>query len=132
MSSCLRPVRAAAVGQFAVKLASLSGYKVVSTASPRNFELVKSLGASEVFDYRDPDVVSKIKKASGDSIKKAVDAISEKESQRIAAEAIAPSGGEIVLVLGPQPDATSRTDVKFKRTCLPVGSPSPFRAGTVN
>ncbi|KAI0807655.1 GroES-like protein [Fomes fomentarius] len=94
-----------AVGQFAVRLAALSGYRVVSTASPRNFDLVKSLGASEVFDYKDPKVVSKIKAATGDSIKKAVDTISEKVTQRITAETIAPSGGEIILVLGPE-DAT--------------------------
>ena len=99
-----------------IQLAALSGYKVVTTASPRNFDFVKSLGASEVFDYKDPDVVAKIKAATGDSITKAVDAISLKESQRITAEALAPSGGEVVLVLGPEPDATSRKDVKFKRT----------------
>ena len=72
--------------------------------------------------------MSKIKKATGDSIKKAVDTISEKESQRITAEAIAPSGGEVVLVLGPQEGATSRTDVKFKRAfSLSASSPEHIR-----
>lgn len=107
----------AAVGQGLVQLAALSGYKVVSTASPRNFDFVKSLGATEVFDYKDPRVVSKIKKATGDSITKAVDAISEKSSQGLTAEALSPQGGEVILVLGSAPDATSRTDVKFKREC---------------
>ncbi|KAI0707802.1 GroES-like protein [Earliella scabrosa] len=120
-----------AVGQCVIQLAALSGYKVVTTASPRNFDFVKSLGASEVFDYKDPDVVAKIKAATGDSITKAVDAISLKESQRITAEALAPSGGEVVLVLGPEPDATSRKDVKFKPTLIytALGRAFDFRSG---
>lgn len=100
-----------------MQLAHLAGYKVVTTASPRNFEYVRSLGADAVFDYKDPDVVAKIKQATGDSITKALDAISLKDSQRITAEALAPSGGKVVLVLQPIPDATSRNDVEFFRTC---------------
>ncbi|KAI0665297.1 GroES-like protein [Cubamyces menziesii] len=107
-----------AVGIFAVQLAHLAGYKVVTTASPRNFEYVKSLGADAVFDYKDPDVVTKIKQATGDSITKALDAISLKDSQRITAEALAPSGGKVVLVLQPIPDATSRKDVEFFPTLI--------------
>ena len=110
--------RSAAVGQFAVRLAALSGYKVVSTASPQNFDLVKSLGALEVFDYHDPDVVSKIKKATRDSIKRAFDAISESDTQRISAESMAPSGGLLILTRPAQPEVTSRKDVKFQRTSL--------------
>lgn len=96
----------------------LSGYKVVATASPRNFELVKSFGADEVFDYKDPEVVSKIKQATGDSITNAVDTISLKDSQRITAESLGPSGGKAVLLLGPAAGATDRKDVKFIRTHL--------------
>jgi NADPH:quinone reductase-like Zn-dependent oxidoreductase len=42
---------AGAVGTFVIQLAHLHGAHVVTTASPRNFELVKSLGADEVIDY---------------------------------------------------------------------------------
>ncbi|KAI0362627.1 GroES-like protein [Trametes cingulata] len=107
-----------AVGQFAIQLAHVAGYKVVTTASPRNFDLVKSLGADAVFDYKDPDVVKKIKEVTGDSVTKAVDAISLKESQGISAEVLAPSGGKVVLVLGPAKDATSRKDVQFIPTVI--------------
>lgn len=47
-------------GTAAVQLAKELGLKVFATASPKNHEYVKSLGASEVVDYRDPDVVSKL------------------------------------------------------------------------
>ena len=38
------------VGQYAIQLAKLSGYKVATVASPHNFKLVKDLGADVVFD----------------------------------------------------------------------------------
>lgn len=40
-----------AMGTLAVQYAKLSGCKVISTASPANFALVKAMGADEVFDY---------------------------------------------------------------------------------
>ncbi|MCJ1414498.1 hypothetical protein MMC32_000825 [Xylographa parallela] len=43
---------ASAVGGTAVQLAASAGYEVVSTASPKNFDYVKRLGAAHVFDYR--------------------------------------------------------------------------------
>ncbi|RDX47060.1 GroES-like protein [Lentinus brumalis] len=85
-----------AVGLCAIQLARLSGYKVVTTASPRNHELLKSLGADVTIDYRDPEVVSKIKQATGDSLKYAAEMIGDLESHRIAIEAIRPSGGKVV------------------------------------
>lgn len=88
----------------------------MTTASPRNFDLVKSLGADAVFDYHDDDVVTKIKEATGDSVAYAVDAISVAASQRISAEVIAPTGGKVVLVQFPVAGATERKDVQIIRT----------------
>lgn len=51
---------ATSVGGTAIQLAKASGYQVVTTASPRNHEYIKSLGADHVFDYKSPDVVSSI------------------------------------------------------------------------
>lgn len=48
------------VGSNAIQLATAAGYEVITTASPRNFEYVKSLGATQVFDYNSPSVVSDI------------------------------------------------------------------------
>jgi NADPH:quinone reductase-like Zn-dependent oxidoreductase len=44
---------ASSVGASAVQLAAAAGYEVYSTSSPKNFELVKRLGAAAVFDYHD-------------------------------------------------------------------------------
>ena len=48
------------VGSNAIQLAVASGYEVVTTASPKNFEYVKKLGASQVFDYSEATVVNDI------------------------------------------------------------------------
>ena len=48
------------VGSNAVQLAVAAGYEVVSTASPHNADHVRSLGASQVFDYASPTVVRDI------------------------------------------------------------------------
>jgi NADPH:quinone reductase-like Zn-dependent oxidoreductase len=45
------------VGSAAIQLAAAAGYEVVTTASPRNFDFVRGLGASQVFDYNEPHVV---------------------------------------------------------------------------
>ncbi len=46
------------VGCNAIQLAVAAGYDVVTTASPRNFDYVKRLGARAAFDYRSPTVVA--------------------------------------------------------------------------
>lgn len=51
---------ASAVGSAAVQLAAAAGYEVVSTASPKNFDRVRALGAAHVFDYRSETVAADI------------------------------------------------------------------------
>jgi NADPH:quinone reductase-like Zn-dependent oxidoreductase len=48
------------VGSNAIQLAVAAGYEVITTASPCNFEYVKGLGASQVFDYRSGTVVADV------------------------------------------------------------------------
>ncbi|KAF2966873.1 hypothetical protein GQX73_g6705 [Xylaria multiplex] len=47
---------ASSVGSNAIQLAIAAGYEVITTASPHNFDYVKKLGASQVFDYNSPTV----------------------------------------------------------------------------
>ncbi|OQV07102.1 Alcohol dehydrogenase GroES-like domain-containing protein [Cladophialophora immunda] len=51
------------VGFNVIQLAVAAGYEVIATASPRNFDLVKHLGAVDVFDYKSPTVVADIRTA---------------------------------------------------------------------
>lgn len=48
------------VGCNAIQLAVASGYEVVTTASPRNFDYMKRLGASKVFEYNSRTAVQDI------------------------------------------------------------------------
>lgn len=48
------------VGSNAIQLARAAGYEVISTASPRNHENLKKLGAAAVYDYNSPTVVKDI------------------------------------------------------------------------
>ncbi|KAK6364629.1 hypothetical protein LTS17_011926 [Exophiala oligosperma] len=48
---------ASSVGCVAVQLAVAAGVNVVATASQKNFDFCRQLGASEVFDYNSPSVV---------------------------------------------------------------------------
>ncbi|KIN09007.1 hypothetical protein OIDMADRAFT_23737 [Oidiodendron maius Zn] len=49
---------ALSVGSNAIQLAVAAGYEVITTASEKNHGYVKMLGASQVFDYNSPTVVS--------------------------------------------------------------------------
>ncbi len=51
---------ATSVGVNAIQLAAAAGYEVITTASPHNFDYLKSLGASYVFDYHNPTAVQDI------------------------------------------------------------------------
>ncbi|MBW4041661.1 MAG: zinc-binding alcohol dehydrogenase family protein [Acidobacteria bacterium] len=51
------------VGSNAIQLAVAAGYEVITTASPRNFGYVTSLGASLVFDYNSRTVIADISTA---------------------------------------------------------------------
>jgi NADPH:quinone reductase-like Zn-dependent oxidoreductase len=53
------------VGAAAIQLAVNAGCRVIATSSPKNFDLCLECGASDVFDYKDPDVAEKIAKAVG-------------------------------------------------------------------
>ncbi len=58
---------ATAVGSNAIQLARAAGYRVITTASPKNHDRMRRLGAEAVFDYRDPDAAARIVEAIGGS-----------------------------------------------------------------
>ena len=48
------------VGSNAIQLAVAAGYEVITTASAKNFDYVRKLGASQVFDYHSKTVVKDV------------------------------------------------------------------------
>ncbi|EMD35666.1 hypothetical protein CERSUDRAFT_157554 [Gelatoporia subvermispora B] len=86
-------------GQYAVQFAKLAGLRVLSTASPKNFELVKDLGADEVFDYADSKTARKIFAATSGTLKHAVDCISEGMTPNQVSMSLSKEGGTIATLL---------------------------------
>lgn len=85
------------VGSNAVQLAQNAGYTVISTASPRNHEALRALGAAHVFDYRDSDVVAKIAAAAAGSEVVGVVAVATGSSEPSVAVAIATGAKRVAL-----------------------------------
>ena len=54
------------VGGFAVQLAHAQGAKVIGLARPGHHETVRKLGADLVFDYRDPELLKKVRAETQD------------------------------------------------------------------
>ncbi|KAH9849338.1 oxidoreductase [Lenzites betulinus] len=86
-------------GQYAIQLARASVFRVITTASPRNFALLRSLGAAVVCDYHDPAVVEKVKAATEDSIRYGIDAIGLPETQELSQRVFGRAGGKLITLL---------------------------------
>ncbi|KAH8696390.1 putative zinc-binding oxidoreductase ToxD [Talaromyces proteolyticus] len=89
-----------ATGTIAIQFAKLAGYTVITTASPKHFDLVKGRGADLVFDYNSPNVGEDIRKATDDKLIKVLDTVSKESSAKISAEALSSKGGTYVNLLG--------------------------------
>lgn len=103
-----------ATGTLAVQFAKLSGCNpIIATCSPHNFDLARSRGADVVLDYKQPDIVARIKDAANDNLKHALDCISNAETAQICSNSISPAGGMVSYLLGIQHE---RKDVKVGHT----------------
>ncbi|KDN52641.1 GroES-like protein [Tilletiaria anomala UBC 951] len=106
------------VGQYAIQLGTIAGYYVITTASPKNHKLVKSLGAQEAHDYKDESVPEAISKAHPD-LNIALDCISENGTQSFCARSLGTSGGKIAVLLAPDKNARElRNDVQIIHTLI--------------
>lgn len=84
---------ATATGIYSIQFAKASGYTVLTTASPRHEEYLRSLGADAVFDYNSPNWSSDVKAATKDQLKLAFDTIGSAETGKAVAAAMSSSGG---------------------------------------
>ncbi|KAI9433179.1 dehydrogenase [Lactarius indigo] len=107
---------ASSVGQYVIQFAKLGGLRVITTASPKNFDLVKGLGADEVFDYRDESIVENIRAATNNALDIAVDTISDGKTPVQVAGAIGDKGGRVAIIL---PYESPRPDVKVRFSMAP-------------
>ncbi|KAH8651295.1 putative zinc-binding dehydrogenase family oxidoreductase [Xylariales sp. PMI_506] len=81
-------------GTMAIQLLKISGLNPITVCSPHNFDLVKSYGATEVFDYRSPTCIDDIKKFTRNSLKYVVDCVSEPETMEFCYRCLGRTGGK--------------------------------------
>jgi NADPH:quinone reductase-like Zn-dependent oxidoreductase len=103
-----------ATGILGIQFAVLSGYRVITTSSPHNFDYLKSLGASDTFDYRSPTCAGDIKAATSGQLKLAWDCVSGTESAKICAEAMSDDGGDYVSLLFVEETVLTSINPKIK------------------
>lgn len=116
-----------ATGTLAIQFAKLSGFKVLATSSPRNFDLLRSLGADAVFDYHSPTVGAEIRATANDCLAHVFDCIASDSSVAISAEAIGGKGGVYSSLL--MVKEFPRKDVNNRRTLAYTGIGETFHKG---
>jgi len=103
------------VGQYVIQLAKLSGFSpIITTASPHNHDLLKSLGATHAIDrsLSAKDIFTSIKGISSTPFQVVFDAFSAAQAiQNIGYDLLAP-GGTLILVLPSQVDEGKITHKK--------------------
>ncbi|KAF9769445.1 hypothetical protein IL306_013135 [Fusarium sp. DS 682] len=104
------------VGQYAIQIAAIFGFKIVTTCSPHSFDLVKSLGATHVFDYNDFDVV-RLTKDAAPGLRYVFDTIGNETSSATACQAIDENGGSLTTV---RPDKSFTENVTKQTKVTPV------------
>ncbi|KAE8150737.1 hypothetical protein BDV25DRAFT_129350 [Aspergillus avenaceus] len=123
---------ATSTGTMAIQLLKRCGMRVITTCSPRNYDLVRSYGADECFDYRSATCGADIREATGNALEYVIDCITEDSTMKICYQALGRCGGKYVG-LEPYPEtAANRRAVAADWILatwmrgLPISWPEPF------
>jgi len=99
---------AGGVGGFAVQLAKDRGAVVLATASARNEEYVRDLGASQVIDYTQADFVQVVRAQFSDGVDVVFDCVGGEVLEKSAV--IVNQGGRLISIVD-DPTGVARTDI---------------------
>lgn len=91
-----------------------SGFSPITTCSPFNFELVKSFGATAVFDYKSPTCASDIRQYTHNALSYALDCITDFESTTICYAALGRAGGRYTCLEACPAEWRTRRAVKME------------------
>lgn len=117
------------VGQFAIQILRYYGYRnILTTASQKHHEKLRSLGANQVFNYGSTDVVASILKASGDKgIPLVLDCIGSQKGSIAPIAKIAKPGSKVAILLPVVVrDSTESQDPEYE---MDVGKAAEWRDG---
>ena len=91
------------VGSNAIQLTVAAGYEVITTASPKNFQYVKKLGATQVFDYNSETVIADLIEAFKGKTSAGALAIGNGSADPCAEVVSKSSGKKFVALANPPP-----------------------------
>lgn len=114
---------ATSVGKYAIQLGKLSGFRVITTASPKNHDELKSLGADEVLDYHDEAWPDKLHQATDGQLQHAFECTGGYDVTVKIAKSISRNGGDICVLKPLNPDvkaeiAAANPKVKAQSTAI--------------
>jgi NADPH:quinone reductase-like Zn-dependent oxidoreductase len=101
---------AGGVGLFAVQFAKWKGAYVIGTASERNIEFLKSVGADEVIDYTKYKLSEKVQ-----NIDAVLDTVGTAEVQEESFKALKPRGNYVSITAGPRDELLKKYEISATR-----------------
>lgn len=84
----------ASIGRFAIQIAKIYKFRTIVTSAPRSFSLVKALGAHNVLDYHDKDVIAETRRLAP-GLEHALDTVGSDTSPAIVSQTLADKGGNL-------------------------------------
>ncbi|KKA30137.1 hypothetical protein TD95_001996 [Thielaviopsis punctulata] len=103
-----------AMGCMGIQFAKAVGFEVITTCSPSNFNLVKSLGADHIFDYNDASSAASVRTLTGNKLMYAWDCISLPETGRFCANAVSTEGAKYSALLPHAGEAAKEINPKLE------------------
>lgn len=103
------------VGSMTSQIATAAGVTVIGIAGAANQEFVKKVGAVQVFDHKDPELVQKVVaavKATGNKLAGIFDAISTPETYARDLQILEQFGGGHLAAVHPPPSENVPANVK--------------------
>ena len=85
---------ATSTGTMAIQLLKLCGLRVITTCSPKNFELVRGYGSDECVDYHSPTCGPDIRAMTGNKLDYALDCVTNEGTMKICYQALGRCGGK--------------------------------------
>ena len=117
-----------ATGMLAIQFAKLSGYNIITTCSPHNFNLVKKLGADSVFNYKDASSAENINQHTNNALKVVLDTVSSEESAQYCDKALSSEGGFYCAL---QLVEIKRSNIQSDYTLAYTACGNPIRIGSI-
>ncbi|KAJ5287936.1 Polyketide synthase enoylreductase [Penicillium angulare] len=102
------------IGLIAIQILKLCGYRVITTCSSRNFDLVRSYGADLMFDYKSPTCAEDIRAATKNHLRYVLDPFADMKAVRLCQEIIGRTGGRYCALEEYQEDLLTRKVIKHE------------------